>query len=193
MLACSLARIDFASDSARPSSASVPPTTGRPIVTSSVVSTSPVSVLASSRTVHRIRPALVVRPQPGQSARDRQAACPRFLTLPRLRRTTTTARPANGWCAAVTRTRSTWRARPSSVCRPLSYQVEQQLPAGERERQVAEFVEDDEVQPPSFWTVSSRPCRGGLSCSPVAIVVDRPEVCDGSSFVFCLAETATPP
>src|SRR5215213_7553719 len=82
MLACSLARTDFASDSARPSSASVPPTTGRPIVTSSVVSTSPVSVLASSRTVHRIRPALVVRPQPGQSARDRQAACPRFLTLP---------------------------------------------------------------------------------------------------------------
>src|SRR3954451_16637464 len=85
MLACSLARIDFASDSARPSSASVPPTTGRPIVTSSVLSTSPVPVLASSRTVHRIRPALVVRPQPGQSARDRQAACPRFLTLPSTR------------------------------------------------------------------------------------------------------------
>src|ERR671910_3430902 len=82
MVACSLARTAFASDSARPSSASVPPTTGRPIVTSSVVSPSPVSVLASSRTVHRIRPALVVRPQPGQSARDRQAACPRFLTLP---------------------------------------------------------------------------------------------------------------
>src|SRR5918993_575750 len=82
MLACSLARTAFASDSARPSSASMPPTPGRPIVTSSVVSTSPVSVLASSRTVHRIRPALVVRPQPGQSARDRQAACPRFLTLP---------------------------------------------------------------------------------------------------------------
>src|SRR5215208_4815341 len=82
MITCSLVRTALASDSARPSSASVPSTTGRPIVTSSVVLTSPCSVLASSRTVHCIRPALVVRPQPGRSARDRQAACPRFLTLP---------------------------------------------------------------------------------------------------------------
>ena len=63
-----------------------PALTGRSMHHASVVSTSPVSVLASSRTVHRIRPALVVRPQPGQSARDRQAACPRFLTLPWRRR-----------------------------------------------------------------------------------------------------------
>ncbi|WP_370655808.1 MBL fold metallo-hydrolase [Paracraurococcus lichenis] len=51
-------------------------------MTSSVVSTSPWSVFASSRTVHCIRPALVVRPQPSRPAGARQAACPRFLTLP---------------------------------------------------------------------------------------------------------------
>ncbi len=39
-------------------------------------------VLASSRTVHRIPPAPVVGHQPGRSARDRQAVCPRFLPLP---------------------------------------------------------------------------------------------------------------
>ena len=82
MITCSLARTAFASTSARPRSARVPSTTGRSIVTSSVVSTSPWPVLASSRTVHRITPALVVRPQPGRLPRDRQAACPRFLTLP---------------------------------------------------------------------------------------------------------------
>jgi len=85
MLACSLARSVLLSASTRPISASVPTTPGRLNLTSSVVFTSPALVRASSRTVHCITPAaLVVRRQPGQSARDGQVACPKFLTLPQL-------------------------------------------------------------------------------------------------------------
>ncbi len=69
--------------STRPISASVLTTAGQPNVTSSVVFTSPALVVISSRTVHCITPAaLVLRHQPRRSARDRQAGCPRFLTLP---------------------------------------------------------------------------------------------------------------
>src|SRR3954447_7794116 len=83
MLSCSLASSALASDSARPTSTNVSATAGRLIVTNSVVSTSPRLVLASSRTVHCITPALVVRHQPGRSARDRQAMRLSFLPLPR--------------------------------------------------------------------------------------------------------------
>ena len=83
MLACSLAGSALLSASIKPISASVPTTPGRLNVASSVVVTSPALVLASSRTVHCITPAvLVVRRQPGQSARDGQVAYPKFLTLP---------------------------------------------------------------------------------------------------------------
>jgi len=82
MLACSLAKSVLLSASMRPTSASVLIIAGRLNVTSSVVFTSPALVLASSRTVHCIKPAPVVRHQPGRSARDRQATCPRFLTPP---------------------------------------------------------------------------------------------------------------
>jgi len=82
MLACSLAKSVLLSSSRRPISASVLIIAGRLNVTSSVVFTSPWLVFASSRTVHCIKPALVVRHQPGRSDRDEQATCPRFLTLP---------------------------------------------------------------------------------------------------------------
>ena len=60
------------------------PPPGRLNVTSSVVVTSPALVRAPSRTVHRITPAaLVVRHQADRSARQGQAGCPRFLTLPK--------------------------------------------------------------------------------------------------------------
>src|SRR4051812_22274606 len=80
MRACSLDRRALASASVRPISASVPAITGRRI--NSVVFTLPWSVLASSRTVPCILPALVVRHQPGRSARARQATRPRSLPLP---------------------------------------------------------------------------------------------------------------
>ena len=73
--------------STRPISASVLTTPGRLSVTSSVVFTSPWLVFASSRTVHCIQPAPVVRRQPGPSAQNRQARCPRLLTLPSHSRT----------------------------------------------------------------------------------------------------------
>src|SRR5688572_19483455 len=82
MLACSAARSALVSASVRPISASPPVTIGRSNLANSVVFTSPWSVLASSRTVHRITPALVARHQAGRSPRDRQTACPRFLPLP---------------------------------------------------------------------------------------------------------------
>src|SRR3954463_2867698 len=82
MLACSLVRSALASASVRPISASVLAIAGRRKVTNSAVFTSPLSVLASSRTVHCILPALVVRHQSGQSALGRQATRPRFLPLP---------------------------------------------------------------------------------------------------------------
>src|SRR5215212_3622545 len=84
MLACSLVRSALASASVRPISASVLAIAGRRKVTNSAVFTSPLSVLASSRTVHCIMPALVVRHQSGQSAMARQATRPRFLPLPTL-------------------------------------------------------------------------------------------------------------
>src|SRR4051812_6251176 len=76
MLACSPARNALASASVRPTSASVPATAGRLIVTNSVASTSPRSVLASNRTVHRIAPAIVVRrvTQPDQPGTGKQPA-----------------------------------------------------------------------------------------------------------------------
>src|SRR5215217_4060897 len=83
MLACSLDRSALASASVRPISASVLAIAGRRKVTNSAVFTSPLSVLASSRTVHCILPALVVRHQSGRSAMARQATRPRFLPLPR--------------------------------------------------------------------------------------------------------------
>src|SRR3954453_13128508 len=82
MRACSLDRRALASASVRPISASVPAITGRRTVINSVVFTLPWSVLASSRTVFCILPALVVRHQPGRSARARQATRPRSLPLP---------------------------------------------------------------------------------------------------------------
>ncbi len=82
MLTCSLAKSVLVSASNRPTSASVLTTPGRLNVASSVVFTLSWLVLASSRTVHCIKPAPVVRHQPGRSGHDRQAACPRFLTLP---------------------------------------------------------------------------------------------------------------
>src|SRR3954447_19758161 len=82
MLACSLVRSALASASVRPISASVLAIAGRRKVTNSAVFTSPLSVLASSRTVHCILPALVVRHQSGRSAMARQATRPRFLPLP---------------------------------------------------------------------------------------------------------------
>src|SRR3954451_3220536 len=82
MLACSLDRSALASASVRPISASVLAIAGRRKVTNSAVFTSPLSVLASSRTVHCILPALVVRHQSGRSAMARQATRPRFLPLP---------------------------------------------------------------------------------------------------------------
>ena len=56
----------------------------RPLAPSSrsVVSTSPASVLASRRTVHRITTAPTIGHQPGREDRHTQTACPRFLTLP---------------------------------------------------------------------------------------------------------------
>jgi len=56
MLACSLASSALVSDNTRPTSASVLTTAGQLNVTSSVVVTSPWLVLASSRTVHCIKP-----------------------------------------------------------------------------------------------------------------------------------------
>jgi len=56
MLACSLAKCALVSDNTKPTSASVLTTPGRLNVTSSVVVTSPALVLASSRTVHCIKP-----------------------------------------------------------------------------------------------------------------------------------------
>src|SRR5215210_3028039 len=82
MLACSLVSSALASASVRPISASVLAIAGRRNVINSVVLTSPLSVLASSRTIHCIMPALVVRHQPGQLALARQATRPRFLPLP---------------------------------------------------------------------------------------------------------------
>src|SRR3954453_751521 len=82
MLACSLVRSALASASVRPISASVLAIAGRPNLTNSAVFPPPVSVLASSRTVHCIMPALVVRHQSGRSAMARQATRPRFLPLP---------------------------------------------------------------------------------------------------------------
>src|SRR3954451_21998013 len=82
MLACSLVRSALASASVRPISASVLAIAGRRKVTNSAVFTSPLSVLASSRTVHCILPALVVRHQSGRSTLARQATRPRFLPLP---------------------------------------------------------------------------------------------------------------
>ncbi len=70
MLACSLANNAFVSDNTRPISASVLTTTGRLNVTSSVVVTSPSLVLASSRTVHCITPAVLM---PGISHADQPA------------------------------------------------------------------------------------------------------------------------
>src|SRR3954454_14896230 len=80
MLACSPARNALASASVRPTSASVPATAGRLIVTNSVASTSPRSVLASNRTVHRIAPAIVVRrvtqaDQPGTGKQPAPGFC----------------------------------------------------------------------------------------------------------------------
>lgn len=75
MLACSLANSVLVSASIGPISASVLTTAGRLNVTSSVVLTSPSLVFAFNRTVHCITPvALMVRRQPGRSARDRQAS-----------------------------------------------------------------------------------------------------------------------
>src|SRR5215210_2899286 len=82
MLACSLVRSALASASVRPISASVLAIAGRRKVTNSAVFNSPLSVLASSRTVHCIMPALVVRHQSGRSAMATQATRPRFLPLP---------------------------------------------------------------------------------------------------------------
>src|SRR3954451_14420466 len=82
MRACSLDRRALASASVSPISASVPAITGRRTAINSVVFTLPWSFLASSRTVFCILPALVVRHQPGRSARARQATRPRSLPLP---------------------------------------------------------------------------------------------------------------
>ena len=60
MLASSMANGALVSASMRPTSASVPTTAGRLIVTSSVVFTSPALVVVSSRTVHRITPAALM-------------------------------------------------------------------------------------------------------------------------------------
>jgi len=66
MLACSLDSSVLVSASIRPTSASVLTTPGLLNATNSVVLTSPALVLASSRTVHCIKPfALMVRHQPG--------------------------------------------------------------------------------------------------------------------------------
>jgi hypothetical protein len=82
MLACSFASSTLVSSSMRPISANVLTNAGRPNVTNSVVFTLPALVIVSSRTVHCITPvALMLRHQPGRSAQDRQAGCPRFLTL----------------------------------------------------------------------------------------------------------------
>lgn len=48
------------------------------------VFTPPALVVASSSTVHCIKPVPVVRRQPGRLARDGQAGCSKFLTLPAL-------------------------------------------------------------------------------------------------------------
>src|SRR3954463_9279593 len=82
MLSCNLDSSALAPDSERPTSANVLAIAGRWNMPTSVVFPSPLPVLASSRTVHCITPALVVRPQPGRSALARQATRPRFLPLP---------------------------------------------------------------------------------------------------------------
>jgi hypothetical protein len=45
--------------------------------------------------------------------------------------------------------------------------VEQQLPARERERQIAEFVEDHEVEPREMICDPARPPRPALGLEPV--------------------------
>ncbi len=76
MLTCSLANSAFVSDNTRPTSASVLTTPGRLTVASCVVVTSPWLVLASSRTVHCITPAVLMSgiSQADQSAKGKQAA-----------------------------------------------------------------------------------------------------------------------
>lgn len=79
----SLAKSVSLSASMRPTSVSVLIIAGQLNVTNAVVFTSPALVVASSRTVQCITPAvLMLRHQPGLANRDDQATRPRFLTLP---------------------------------------------------------------------------------------------------------------
>src|SRR3954466_2501570 len=82
MLPCSLDRRALASASVRPISASVPAITGRRNLTNSVVLTSPWSVLASSRTVPCILPALVVRHQPRPISPGQASDPPQVFATP---------------------------------------------------------------------------------------------------------------
>src|SRR3954451_23568713 len=81
------------------------------------------------------------RPPPGPSTtRWGSPAC-------RLRRTTATNWPNSGWCAAATRTRSTWRGYDRSVWWLDVDQLEEQVAAAGHDRQVADLVHDQQRRP----------------------------------------------
>src|SRR3954454_317876 len=78
------------------------------------------------------------RAPPGPStARWGSPAC-------RLRRTTVTNWPNSGWCAAATRTRSTWRGYDRSVWWLDVHELEEQVRRLRLERQVAQLVHDQQ-------------------------------------------------
>jgi len=78
MLACSLAKSALVSANTRPTSASVLIIAGRLNVASFVVFTSPWLVLASSSTVHCIKPVPVVGHQAGRQSETGKQAAPGF-------------------------------------------------------------------------------------------------------------------